>query len=59
MGFEIVAEEYVIEDKHRPFLTEEIRNELPQYSEKGLLMTGMFTALRKPEGAFLPKGSKR
>lgn len=49
-GFEIAAVDYVIPDKNRDYLTEDIRNELSDYSEEELLVSSLFVVLRKESG---------
>ena len=45
--FEIAAVDYVIQDKNRKYLTEDIRKELLDYSEEELLVSSLFVVLRK------------
>jgi SAM-dependent methyltransferase len=46
-GFEIATVDYVIPDKNREYLTEDIRKELSEYSEEELLVSSLFIVLRK------------
>lgn len=46
-GFEIAAVDYVIPDKNRDYLTEDIRKELSDYSEEELLVSSLFVVIRK------------
>lgn len=48
VGFEIVHSGFYIRDEHRHFLTDEIRSELPGYSDDELLSDFHSIALRKP-----------
>jgi len=46
-GFEISAVDYVIPNKNRDYLTEDIRNELSDYPEEELLVSSLFVILKK------------
>jgi hypothetical protein len=48
VGFEIIHDGYHINDEHRKYLTNEIRRELPGYSDDELLTNFHSVALLKP-----------
>ncbi len=47
-GFKVIFENYTYIEEDKKYYTDEIKNELPQYSKDELLMVAMYTVFYKP-----------